>query len=222
METIGLPLLVHGEVVDPQVDIFDREAVFIDRVLRPIRRRFPGLKIVFEHLTTATGVAYVASQAENMGATLTPHHLMIQRNDLLVGGIRPHLYCLPIVKRDADRLALRQAATSGDPRFFLGTDSAPHPRSAKECACGCAGIFNAPVALACLAEVFEAEGTLDRLEAFTSEHGAAFYGLGPNAGTITLRRHEGPVQHAAELASGSDTVTVFDPGIDLHWSLERR
>jgi dihydroorotase len=222
METIGLPLLVHGEVVDPQVDIFDREAVFIDTVLCPIRRRFPGLKIVFEHLTTATGVAYVTSQAENLGATLTPHHLMIQRNDLLVGGLRPHLYCLPIVKRDADRLALRQAATSGDPRFFLGTDSAPHPRSAKECACGCAGIFNAPVALACLAQVFEAEGALDRLEAFTSEHGAAFYGLPLNNGTITLRRYAGPVHFAPELAVGAETVTVFNPGIDLQWSLERR
>jgi dihydroorotase len=222
METIGLPLLVHGEVVDPQVDIFDREAVFIDRVLRPIRRRFPGLKIVFEHLTTATGVAYVASQAQNLGATLTPHHLMIQRNHLLVGGIRPHLYCLPIVKREADRLALRRAATSGDPRFFLGTDSAPHPRSAKECACGCAGIFNAPVALACLAQVFEAEGALDRLEAFTSEHGATFYGLPLNAGTITLHRHEGPVRFAPELATGRETIAVFDPGIDLQWSLEGR
>jgi dihydroorotase len=219
MERIDLPLLVHGEVVDSQVDIFDREAVFIDTVLRPIRHCFPGLKIVFEHLTTATGVAYVESQAENLGATLTPHHLMIHRNDLLVGGIRPHLYCLPIVKRAADRLALRKAATSGDPRFFLGTDSAPHLRSAKECACGCAGIFNAPVALACLAQVFEAEGALDRLEAFVSGHGAAFYGLPPNGGTITLRRHQRPVSHPPALATEAVTVTVFDPGIDLYWSL---
>jgi dihydroorotase len=219
METIGLPLLVHGEVVDPRVDIFDREAVFIDTVLAPIRKRFPGLKVVFEHLTTATGVAYVASQAENLGATLTPHHLMIHRNDLLVGGIRPHLYCLPIVKRDADRQALRKAATSGDPRFFLGTDSAPHPRSAKECACGCAGIFNAPVALACLAQVFEAQGALDRLEAFVSEHGATFYGLPLNGGTITLCRHQRPLSHPPALGTDAEAITVFDPGIDLYWSL---
>jgi dihydroorotase len=222
MERIDLPLLVHGEVVDPRVDIFDREAVFIDTVLRPIRHRFPGLRIVFEHLTTARGVAYVESQPKHLGATITPHHLMLDRNDLLVGGIRPHLYCLPIAKRDADRQALRRAATCGDPRFFLGTDSAPHPRSAKECACGCAGIFNAPVALACLAQVFEAQGALDRLEAFTSVHGAAFYRLPPNAGTIELHRHERPVRHPPELAAGVDTITVFDPGIDLQWRLERR
>lgn len=217
MEQIGLPLLVHGEVVDPQVDIFDREAVFIDKVLGPIRERFPGLRIVFEHLTTAAAVAYVQSQTENLGATLTPHHLLIDRNDLLVGGIRPHLYCLPIAKRAADRLALRQAAVSGDRRFFLGTDSAPHPRAAKECACGCGGIFNAPVALACLAQVFEAEGALDRLEAFVSAHGAAFYGLPPNAGTIELYRHERPLRPVPELTAGADTISVFDPGVDLHW-----
>ncbi|MEJ2643212.1 MAG: dihydroorotase, partial [Desulfosarcinaceae bacterium] len=226
MEKIDLPLLVHGEVVDPKVDIFDREAVFIDTVLRPIRDRFPGLRIVFEHLTTAAAVAYVQSQEENLGATITPHHLMIDRNDLLVGGIRPHRYCLPIAKRDADRLALRQAAVSGDRRFFLGTDSAPHPRSAKECACGCAGIFNAPVALACLAQVFEEAGALDRLEAFVSAHGAAFYGLPPNATTIELCRHERPLpprrEIAARSAAGADTITVFDAGIGLHWWPERR
>jgi dihydroorotase len=219
MEKIDLPLLVHGEVVDPRVDIFDREAVFIDTVLSPIRERFPGLRIVFEHLTTAAAVAYVQSQTKRLGATITPHHLLIDRNDLLVGGIRPHLYCLPIAKRNVDRLALRQAAVSGDPRFFLGTDSAPHPRAAKECACGCAGIFNAPVALACLAQVFEAADALDRLEAFASEHGAAFYDLPPNKGTIELRRRERPIQPPDTVCAGRDTIQVFASATELYWTV---
>jgi dihydroorotase len=219
MEQIDLPLLVHGEVVDPRVDIFDREAVFIDKVLGPIRDRFPGLRIVFEHLTTATAVSYVQSQPQNLGATITPHHLLIDRNDLLVGGIRPHLYCLPIAKRDGDRLALRQAAVSGDPRFFLGTDSAPHPRSAKECACGCAGIFNAPVALACLAQVFEEEGALDRLEAFVSGHGAAFYDLPLNDGAIEFCRLERPIQTPDVVSAGRDVIQIFMPGSGLCWSI---
>jgi dihydroorotase len=219
MEKIDLPLLVHGEVVDPRVDIFDREAVFIDRVLGPIRDRFAGLRIVFEHLTTAVAVAYVQSQAENLGATITPHHLMIDRNHLLVGGIRPHLYCLPIAKRDADRRALRQAAVSGDRRFFLGTDSAPHPRAAKECACGCAGIFNAPNALPCLAQVFEEEGALDRLEAFVSEYGAAFYDLPLNGEQIELCRRERPGKTLEEIGAGQESIQVFPSGSELFWAL---
>jgi dihydroorotase len=218
MEKTGLPLLIHGEVVDPRVDIFDREAVFIDTVLSPIRDRFPGLRIVFEHLTTAAAVAYVQAQARNLGATITPHHLMIDRNDILVGGIRPHLYCLPIAKRDADRLALRQAAVSGDGRFFLGTDSAPHLRSAKECACGCAGIFNAPVALACLAQVFEEEGCLERLEAFVSEHGANFYGLPLNGDRIELCRQDHPIQVPCEVGSAQETIQVFASATQLFWA----
>lgn len=219
LEKIGMPLLVHGEVVDPEVDIFDREAVFIDRVLDPIRRRFPGMKIVFEHLTTATAAAYVESQAENLGATITPHHLMIDRNHILVGGIRPHYYCLPVAKRSRDRLALRQAATSGDGRFFLGTDSAPHLRPAKEGACGSAGIYTAEGALPCLAQVFEAEGALDRLEGFVSEHGARFYGLPLNTDRIELRRHSAPVPPPDVVMAAGDAIQVFDPGIDLYWSV---
>ncbi|MDJ0783871.1 MAG: dihydroorotase [Desulfosarcinaceae bacterium] len=219
MEKIGLPLLVHGEVVDPAVDIFDREAVFIEAVLDPLRKQFPGLRIVFEHLTSAAGVAYVQAQSAHLGATITPHHLIINRNHILVGGIRPHLYCLPIAKRDADRQALRRAATSGDPRFFLGTDSAPHPRSAKECACGCAGIFNAPNALPCLAQVFEEEGALDRLEAFVSAHGAQFYGLPLNKGQLTLHRQDRPAPAPSAVHAGQASLQVFDPGFALYWAV---
>jgi dihydroorotase len=188
-------------------------------VLCPIRDRFAGLRIVFEHLTTAVAVAYVQSQAENLGATITPHHLMIDRNHLLVGGIRPHLYCLPIAKRDADRRALRQAAVSGDRRFFLGTDSAPHPRAAKECACGCAGIFNAPNTLPCLAQVFEEEGALDRLEAFVSEYGAAFYDLPLNGEQIELCRRERPGKTLEEIGAGQESIQVFPSGSELFWAL---
>lgn len=220
MEKIGLPLLVHGEVVTPGVDIFDREAVFIDDVLSPIHASFPGLKIVFEHLTTATAVAYVQAQKENVGATITPHHLMINRNALLVGGIRPHLYCLPIAKREKDRQALIGAATSGDRRFFLGTDSAPHLQATKECACGCAGIFNAPNVLPCLAQVFELEDALERLAGFVSEHGANFYGLPLNSGQIELRRHHRPLPQQASVMAGEEAIQVFDPGCELCWSVE--
>ena len=162
MAEIGLPLCVHGEVTDPEIDIFDREAVFIDRVLDPVRRLVPGLRVVMEHVTTSDAVAYVSSVASDLAATVTPHHLILNRNDLLVGGIRPHYYCLPIVKRDSHRLALRKAATSGDARFFLGTDSAPHADHTKEAPCGCAGVFNAPNTLSCLAHVFEEEDALDQ------------------------------------------------------------
>ncbi|MGR3313657.1 dihydroorotase [Roseovarius indicus] len=217
MAEAGIPLCVHGEVTDPEIDIFDREAVFIDRVLDPIRRATPGLKVVMEHITTGNGVDYVLSNAENLGATITTHHLIINRNHLLVGGIRPHYYCLPVAKREEHRLALRSAATSGDPRFFLGTDSAPHVDAAKETGCGCAGCFTATNTLPLLAHVFEEDGALDRLEGFASRHGPAFYGLPVNDGTITLSKGETPTAFPARIDTGDGPVTVFDPGFDVFW-----
>ena len=217
MAEAGIPLCVHGEVTDPEIDIFDREAVFIDRVLDPIRRATPGLKVVMEHITTGNGVDYVLSNAENLGATITTHHLIINRNHLLVGGIRPHYYCLPVAKREEHRLALRSAATSGDPRFFLGTDSAPHVDAAKETGCGCAGCFTATNTLPLLAHVFEEDGALDRLEGFASRHGPAFYGLPLNDGTITLSKGETPTAFPAKIDTGDGPVTVFDPGFDVFW-----
>lgn len=220
MAEIGLPLCVHGEVTDPDIDIFDREAVFLDRVLAPIRDSVPGLRVVLEHVTTGEGVAYVRGEpAATMGATITAHHLIIDRNHILAGGIRPHYYCLPVAKRATHRAVLIEAATSGDPRFFLGTDSAPHPDALKEAACGCAGCFTAPNALSCVAEVFERAGALDRLEGFVSLHGAAFYKLPPNEATVTLVRGD-PVAYPARIAAGHGTVTVFDPGFPLHWRVE--
>jgi dihydroorotase len=216
MAEIGLPLCVHGEVTDDEVDIFDREASFLDRVLAPLRAELPELRIVLEHVTTADGVHFVEG-SHNVGATLTVHHLILNRNHLLVGGIRPHYYCLPVVKREKHRLALLRAATGGDPRFFLGTDSAPHAQAAKEAACGCAGIFTAPVALACLAHVFEQEGALARLEAFASLHGPAFYRREPNAARLTLERLAQPVERPARVDTGAGPVVVFDPGFPLHW-----
>src|SRR3954447_6281875 len=188
MAVLGMPLLVHGEVTDPEIDIFDREAVFIERVLDPLRRLIPELRIVLEHVTTAEAVAYVEAGGPNIAATITAHHLVINRNAIFAGGIRPHLYCLPIAKREKHRIALRRAAISGNPAFFLGTDSAPHAVSTKEAACGCAGIFTAPCAIEIYAEVFEEEGALDQLEAFASLNGPAFYGLAPNEIQATLRR----------------------------------
>ena len=190
MEQIGMPLLVHGEVTDPDVDIFDREEVFLEHVLAPLRRDFPELRIVLEHVTTAEGVAFVEQGEPGIAATITPHHLLINRNALFAGGLRPHAYCLPVAKRERHRLALRRAATSGFDRFFLGTDSAPHTIDRKESACGCAGIWNAPFALEAYASVFEAEGALDKLEAFASENGALFYGLPLNEGVVTLERSD--------------------------------
>ena len=219
MAEAGISLCVHGEVTDAQVDIFDREAVFIDRVLDPIRRTTPGLRIVMEHITTSEGVAYARS-GKNIGATITTHHLVINRNAILAGGIRPHYYCLPVAKREAHRLALREAATSGDPRFFLGTDSAPHPDRAKLQPCGCAGCFTAPNTMSILAHVFEEENALDRLEAFTSLNGAAFYGLPPNEGHIRMTRRELPAEYPATISVGDETVTVFDPGFPLYWHPE--
>jgi dihydroorotase len=221
MAEAGVPLCVHGEVTDPDVDIFDREAVFIDRVLDPLRRAVPGLRVVLEHVTTADGVDYVMSAQAGLAGTITAHHLVINRNHLLVGGIRPHYYCLPVAKREAHRKALRRAATSGDARFFLGTDSAPHTDGNKETACGCAGCFTAPNALSILAHVFEEEGALDRLEGFTSRHGPAFYGLPENSDTITLTRHETALPAADKIATGDGPVTVFDPGFALHWAVAR-
>ncbi len=217
MAEIGLPLCVHGEVTDPAVDIFDREAAFIDRVLDPLRRRTPGLRVVMEHITTSQGVDYVRAGGEDLAGTITTHHLIINRNHILVGGIRPHYYCLPVAKREEHRLALRAAAAGGDARFFLGTDSAPHVDPLKENACGCAGVFSATNTMSCLAHVFEEEGALDRLEGFASLHGPAFYRLAPNEATITLERGADPVAYPEKIETGDGPVTVFDPGFPLHW-----
>jgi len=217
MTEIGLPLCVHGEVTNPEIDIFDREAVFIERVLDPVRKRMPTLRVIMEHVTTEDAVAYVGTAPATLGATITPHHLILNRNHLLVGGIKPHYYCLPIVKRERHRLALRKAATSGDRHFFLGTDSAPHTDPTKEAPCGCAGVFNAPNTLSCLAHVFEEEGALDHLEAFTSLNGPAFYGLPHNEETMTMVRENEPVRFPGKIETGAGPVTVFDPGFPLYW-----
>ena len=217
MAEIGMVMCVHGEVTDPSVDIFDREAVFIDRVLEPLRRRTPGLKVVMEHVTTREGIAYVRAN-DNIGATLTAHHLVINRNHILAGGIRPHYYCLPVAKREIHRLALVEAATSGDAKFFLGTDSAPHPDPLKEHACGCAGCYTAPVALAVVADVFERAGKLAALEAFVSLNGASFYGLPAATSSITLAKGAAyPLP--AKPVSDAGPVTVFDPGFPLTWAV---
>ena len=215
MAEIGLPLCVHGEVTDPDIDIFDREAVFIDRVLDPIRRATPGLRVVMEHITTADAVAYATAQDDSLGATITTHHLVINRNHLLAGGIRPHYYCLPVAKRETHRQALRAAATSGAARFFLGTDSAPHTDANKLMACGCAGCFTAPNTLPILAHVFEEEDALDKLEAFASKNGPAFYGLPVNSETLTLTKS--PPRVPAQINTEEGVVTVFDPGFELEW-----
>lgn len=221
MAKIGLPLCVHGEVTAAEVDIFDREAIFIDTVLDPLRRRLPELKVTMEHVTTSDGVDYIKSAKSNLAGSITTHHLIINRNAILVGGIRPHYYCLPVAKRESHRLALRAAATSGDGRFFLGTDSAPHVDPLKECACGCAGIYTSINTMSCLAHVFEQEGALDRLEAFTSLSGPAWYGLAPNEDTITLIRHIESVSFPDKIETGAGPVTVFDPMFPLHWQVER-
>lgn len=217
METIGMPLLVHGEVSDADVDIFDREAVFIERVLAPILGDFPGLKVVLEHITTEDGAQFVRDAGPNVAATITPHHLIINRSDLFRGGIRPHLYCLPVAKRERHRLALRKAATSGDPGFFLGTDSAPHPVADKETDCGCAGIFNAAAALESYAGVFEEEGALDMLEGFASEFGPGFYGLPVNDGTVTLERRDWTVPGHLAVGGDARALRPFRAGETLPW-----
>ena len=215
MQEIGMPLLIHGEVTDNDVDIFDREAVFIDRILANLVRDLPALKIVFEHITTRDAVQFVEQTGENVAATITPQHLHINRNAMLVGGMRPHAYCLPVAKRELHRLALREAATSGSAKYFLGTDSAPHEVSTKESSCGCAGIFNAPFALESYATVFEEEGALGRLEAFASENGPRFYGLPLNEGTVTLERAEVVIPDLVD-ANGAGIVP-FHAGATLRW-----
>lgn len=217
MEAIGLPLLVHGEVTDPAVDIFDREAVFIDTVMAGLIRDFPGLKVVFEHITTRDAADFVLAAPDTVAATITPQHLQINRNAMFAGGIRPHAYCLPVAKREVHRLRLREVATSGSTKFFLGTDSAPHAVAAKEAACGCAGIFNAPFALECYAQVFDEENALDRFEAFASRNGPAFYGLPVNPGTITLERGETQVPDVID--TNGTPIVPYRGGETLGWRL---
>ena len=219
MAKIGLPLCVHGEVTTPEVDIFDREAVFIETVLDPLRKRLPELRITMEHVTTQDGVNYILGADKNLAGSITTHHLIINRNAILVGGIKPHYYCLPVAKREHHRVALRKAATSGDARFFLGTDSAPHIDPLKECGCGCAGIYTSINTMSCLAHVFEEDGALDRLEAFASLNGPAWYGLSPNAETITLIKRDEPVAFPKKIETGAGPVTVFDPMFPLHWDV---
>jgi dihydroorotase len=222
MEQIGMPFLVHGEVVDTEIDIFDREAVFIDTKLIPIRQRFANLKIVFEHLTTKDGVDYVLSSNKYTAATITPHHLVINRNAILVGGIKPHYYCLPVAKRESHRLALIQAATSGDPKFFLGTDSAPHLSSAKENACGCAGIFNVANAISVVTQVFENENALEQLEKFLSLNGAAFYGMAVNNKRIKLTRSNKNLATPNNIKLTEGEVIAFDPMMDVYWQVTKQ
>jgi len=219
MQKIGMPLLVHGEVTHQDVDIFDREAIFIDDVLRGVLKDFPDLKIVFEHITTAEAAEFVMAAGPNIAATITPHHLEFNRNAIFQGGIRPHYYCLPIAKREKHRLALRKAAISGSPKFFLGTDTAPHTIEAKQSACGCAGLFNAPFALEAYAKVFDEENALDKLEGFASEFGPRFYGLPLNEGRVTLTRKEVSVPETLDVM---DTQIVpFHSGGTLPWTFSR-
>ncbi|HEY0111598.1 MAG TPA: dihydroorotase [Allosphingosinicella sp.] len=220
MQRVGMPLLIHGEVTDPDVDVFDREKVFIDRIFSALVRDFPALKMVFEHITTAEAADFVLACGDNVAATVTPQHLHINRNALFAGGLRPHAYCLPVAKREEHRLAVRRAATSGSPKFFLGTDSAPHAIEKKEADCGCAGIFNAPFALESYATAFEEEGALDRLEAFASENGPRFYGLPLNEERVVLERAEVIVPKA--LTAGASEVVPFQAGETLEWRLRER
>jgi dihydroorotase len=222
MERIGMPLLIHGEVTDAEIDIFDREAVFIERVLEPLLARHPGLKVVLEHITTSDAADFVRSGPVTLAATITPHHLHINRNAMFAGGLRPDFYCLPVAKRELHRIALRAAATSGNPKFFLGTDSAPHGREAKESACGCAGIFNAPFAIESYAAVFDQEHALENLEGFASEFGPRFYGLPLNESTVTLERRpqEVPSQlHLHDAAGTGVNLVPFHAGETLPWRL---
>jgi dihydroorotase len=217
MEKADMPLLVHGEVTDPEVDIFDREAVFLDRVLSPLLRRHQGLKVVLEHVTTREGVAFVEASGARVGGTITPHHLSFNRNAIFKGGVRPHFYCLPIAKREEHRQALRRAATTSS-QFFLGTDTAPHSADTKECACGCAGIFNAPVALQVYAQVFAEEAALDKLEAFASLNGPRFYGLPPNEQHITVRAEPLCAPERIDVPGSDKSIVVFHPDTVVGWS----
>ena len=218
MQSIGMPLLIHGELVGPDIDVFDREAAFLDAVLAPLLRDFPALTVVLEHITTADAVQLVQDAGPNLAATITAHHLEINRNHMLVGGIRPHLYCLPVAKREPHRLALRRAATCGSPKFFLGTDSAPHPRSAKESAGGCAGIFSAPIALESYVNTFAAEDALGRFEAFAAEHGPRFYGLPLNDERVLLTRRA--QQIPASLGTGEAQTVPYRAGERIEWTFE--
>jgi dihydroorotase len=218
MQALGMPLLVHAEVTDPAVDVFDREAVFIDTVLVPLLRDFPGLKLVLEHITTQNGIDFVKAGGAHVAGTLTAHHLLLNRNAIFAGGIRPHHYCLPVLKRETHRQALVAAAISGSPQFFLGTDSAPHAQSTKENACGCAGCYTANAGIELYAEAFDAAGALDKLEAFASFHGPDFYGLPRNAGTITLRREAQPVPASLDYLPG-DRLVPLRAGETVAWRL---
>ena len=217
MQDAGLPLLIHGEVTDNTIDVFDREAVFIDRILQPLRKSLPGLRVVFEHITTKNAADYVRDAEGDIAATITAHHLMYNRNAIFQGGIRPHYYCLPVLKRETHRQALVQAAISGSPRFFLGTDSAPHPKGLKEHACGCAGCYTALHALELYAEVFEAIDALDKLEGFASFYGPDFYRLPRNQAQVTLQKHEWTIPE--ELSLGDATLVPLDAGRNLSWKL---
>jgi dihydroorotase len=217
MQEVGMPLLVHGEVTDPAIDVFDREAVFIERVMQPLRQDMPELKVVFEHITTRDAAQYVAEANGPLGATITAHHLLYNRNEIFKGGIRPHYYCLPVLKREEHRLALVQAAISGSPKFFLGTDSAPHARGLKEHACGCAGCYTALHAMELYAEAFDRAGALDKLEAFASLNGPAFYGLPRNADQITLRRETWTLP--AELPFGETSLVPLNGGETISWKM---
>jgi len=219
MQEIGMPFLVHGEVVDHDIDIFDREAVFIETKLIPIRKQFPNLKIIFEHITTKDGVDYVQSCATNTAATITTHHLVINRNAMLVGGIQPHYYCLPVAKRESHRLALVAAATSGDSRFFLGTDSAPHLSHMKEAACGCAGVFNVANTMAIIAQVFDNEGQLNNLEKFSSLNGPKFYDLPVNSQNMVLTKYDQAQELPQDVLTSQGPIKVFDPKMAVHWAV---
>ncbi len=217
MQAVGMPLLVHGEVTDPEVDVFDRESVFLERTLAPLVRRFPRLKVVVEHITTHEAAAFVERASQNVGATITAHHLLLNRNAIFAGGIHPHHYCLPVLKREPHRRALLKAATSGSPKFFLGTDSAPHPRASKESCCGSAGIYTAHAAIELYAEAFDSAGALDRLEAFASHYGADFYGLPRNTGKVRLEKRSWKVP--ASYAFGEETVVPLRAGESVAWRL---
>ncbi len=218
MAELGLPLLLHGEVTDKDTDIFDREALFIENILQPLLQRIPDLRIVLEHITTKDSVDFVISENENVAATITAHHLLHNRNDMLAGGIRPHFYCLPILKRNTHQQALIEAATSGNPKFFLGTDSAPHAKTDKESSCGCAGIYTAPAAIEFYAEVFDQENALDKLEGFASLYGPDFYGLPVNQDSITLQKHAWTMAKSMDL--GESQVVPLRAGESVHWRIK--
>ena len=220
MAKLGMPLLVHGEVTDHEIDIFDREAMFIERVMKPLLARHPSLKVVFEHITTQQAAEFVASASDNVAATITAHHLLFNRNKMLAGGIRPHYYCLPILKREQHRQALLKAATSGSPKFFLGTDSAPHAKGDKESSCGCAGAYTAPAAIELYATAFEEMQALDKLEAFASLNGPRFYGLAPNTDTVTLERRQWVLPESYPYASGQTIVPLL-AGETLQWAMKK-